>query len=57
MGTTGSSDAHELDVVGCYYTEIDGRIKSIGDFAAALRARHGRPRHRKGAALSSGPVR
>ncbi len=57
MGTTGSSDAHELDVVGCYYTEIDGRINSIGDFAAALRAHRGRPRHRKGAALTSGPVR
>ena len=57
MGTTGSSDAHELDVVGCYFTEFDGPIDSIADFVAALRARRGRPRHRTGAALTSGPVR
>src|SRR5689334_15367279 len=28
MGATGSSDAHELDVVGCYCTEFDGPIDS-----------------------------
>jgi predicted metal-dependent phosphoesterase TrpH len=56
MTCTGSSDAHELDVVGCYFTEFEGSIESISDFVAALRDRRGRPRHRPGANLTSGPV-
>jgi predicted metal-dependent phosphoesterase TrpH len=57
MGATGSSDAHDLDVVGCYFTEFDERIDSIGGFVAAIRGRRGRARHRPGAELTSGPVR
>jgi predicted metal-dependent phosphoesterase TrpH len=56
MGTTGSSDAHELGVVGCYYTEFDGPIRSMDDFVAGIKNRRGRPRHRAGATLASGPV-
>jgi predicted metal-dependent phosphoesterase TrpH len=56
MACTGSSDAHELDVVGCYFTEFDVPIDSIADFVTALRNRRGRPRHRPGADLASGPV-
>jgi predicted metal-dependent phosphoesterase TrpH len=56
MGTTGSSDAHEIDVVGCYFTEFPGRIESISDFVAALRNRQGRPGNRPRVHLSSGPV-
>jgi predicted metal-dependent phosphoesterase TrpH len=56
MGTTGSSDAHEIDNVGCYFTEFDRPIHSIDEFVAALRDRRGRPRHRPGARLTSGPV-
>jgi hypothetical protein len=56
MAATGSSDAHEIDVVGCYFTEFDGPIDSIAEFVAALRNRRGRPRHRPGANLTSGPV-
>ena len=56
MGATGSSDAHDVDVVGCYFTEFPGRIESISDFVAALQARQGRPGHRRGVFLSSGPV-
>lgn len=56
MGATGSSDAHEIENVGCYFTEFDRPIATIADFAAALRARHGRPGHRPGALLASGPV-
>jgi len=56
MGSTGSSDAHELSVVGCYYTEFDRPILSLDDFVAGIKSRHGRPRHREGALLSSGPV-
>jgi predicted metal-dependent phosphoesterase TrpH len=56
MAATGSSDAHELDVVGCYFTEFEGPIESISEFVAALRDRRGRPRHRPGANLTSGPV-
>ena len=32
MASTGSSDAHELDVVGCYFTEFDVPIETIADF-------------------------
>jgi predicted metal-dependent phosphoesterase TrpH len=56
MMCTGSSDAHELEVVGCYFTEFEGSIESIFDFVAALRNGRGRPRHRPGAKLTSGPV-
>jgi predicted metal-dependent phosphoesterase TrpH len=56
LGATGSSDAHEIGVVGCYYTEFDQPIASIGDFVAGIKDRRCRPRHRKGALLSSGPV-
>jgi len=56
MGSTGSSDAHDLDVVGCYFTEFDAPIDSMADFVAALRDRRGWPRHRPGALLATGPV-
>jgi predicted metal-dependent phosphoesterase TrpH len=56
MASTGSSDAHEIDVVGCYFTEFEGPVESISEFVAALRDRRGRPRHRPGAYLTSGPV-
>jgi predicted metal-dependent phosphoesterase TrpH len=56
MGATGSSDAHEIDTLGCYYTEFDHPIDSITEFVTALKARRGRPRHRHGARLTSGPV-
>jgi predicted metal-dependent phosphoesterase TrpH len=56
MGSTGSSDAHELDAVGCYFTEFDVPIDSMADFVAALRNRRGRPRHSPRTNLASGPV-
>jgi hypothetical protein len=56
MGATGSSDAHELSTVGCYYTEFDGSIETMSDFVTAVRSRTIRPRHRDGARLTSGPV-
>lgn len=56
MGATGSSDAHEIESLGCYFTEFDRPIRTIRDFVAALRSRGGRPAHRPGAALASGPV-
>jgi predicted metal-dependent phosphoesterase TrpH len=56
MGATGSSDAHELSTLGCYFTEFDRPIESIVDFVAALRDRAGRPGHREGVHLASGPV-
>lgn len=56
MGATGSSDGHERDAIGCYYTEFSGEITTITDFVSALRARRGRPRHRPGAWQTSGPV-
>jgi predicted metal-dependent phosphoesterase TrpH len=56
MGTTGSSDAHEIDVLGCYFTEFPRTVESISDFVAALRAGLGRPGNRVGVHLSSGPA-
>jgi len=56
MGSTGSSDGHDPDAVGCYYTEFPGEVRTIGDFVRALRARQGRPRHRAGAWQACGPV-
>jgi predicted metal-dependent phosphoesterase TrpH len=58
MAATGSSDAHEIDTLGCYFTEFNQEIKidTMADFVAALRGKAGRPRHRKGVRLTSGPV-
>jgi predicted metal-dependent phosphoesterase TrpH len=57
MGATGSSDGHEPEAIGCYFTEFPGRtVETIADFVAALRQRAGRPRHRPGAWQASGPV-
>lgn len=56
MGVTGSSDGHEPDAVGCYYTEFPGEVRTIADFVAALRHKAGRPRHRAGAWQACGPV-
>lgn len=56
MGATGSSDAHEISTLGCYFTEFDRTIDTLADFVVALRARAYRPRHLPGARLTSGPV-
>lgn len=58
MKCSGSSDAHEPGQIGCYFTEIDDAIESIGDFVAALRRGSFRPRHhpRLGRWQPSGPV-
>lgn len=56
MGATGSSDAHEIEDLGCYFTEFDRPIETIRDFVAALRGGRGRPGYRAGAGLTSGPV-
>jgi predicted metal-dependent phosphoesterase TrpH len=56
MARTGSSDAHDVDELGCYYSEVEGRIETMADFVAALRRGAVRPAHRPGARLTSGPV-
>lgn len=45
MAATGSSDGHQDEVVGCYYSEFPGPIRTMADFVAALRNRQSRPRH------------
>ncbi len=57
MAVTGSSDAHDIGTLGCYFTEFDRPIATLADFVAALRHRGCRPRHRDGVRLTSGPVR
>jgi predicted metal-dependent phosphoesterase TrpH len=56
MGATGSSDGHEPDAIGCYFTDFPSPIATLADFIAALRAQTGRPGHRPGAWQASGPV-
>lgn len=56
LPTTGSSDGHDLRAVGCYFTEFPTPIRTMGGFVAAIREGLGRPRHRVGAWLASGPV-
>jgi predicted metal-dependent phosphoesterase TrpH len=56
MGVTGSSDAHDISTVGCYFSEFDLKIDTIVEFADALRAGTSRPGHREGVLLTSGPV-
>ncbi len=56
MGATGSSDGHDAEVIGCYYTEFSGEIATLADFVTALRQHRGRPRHRPGAPQSAGAV-
>ncbi len=56
MAATGSSDGHEPEVVGCYFTTFPVPIRTLPEFVRALRTRSGRPGHRDGAWLSCGPV-
>ena len=56
FATTGSSDGHQPEVVGCYCTEFPGTIRTMAEFVAALKRGDGRPRHRTGVWLASGPV-
>ncbi len=56
MPRTGSSDAHDVDELGCYFSEVDGPVETLADFIAALRRGAVRPAHRPGARLASGPV-
>jgi predicted metal-dependent phosphoesterase TrpH len=56
MGRTGSSDGHELEAVGCYFTEFPVPIETMADFVTTLKRRLGRPGHRSGAWQACGPV-
>ncbi len=56
MGATGSSDGHDPEAVGCYYTEFPGAVRTMADFVRALKQGQGRPRHRPGAWRAAGPV-
>jgi predicted metal-dependent phosphoesterase TrpH len=56
LRTTGSSDAHEPRVVGCYCTSFSSPIRSMPEFVAAIRSGSFHPAHRPGARLVSGPV-
>lgn len=56
FATTGSSDGHQPEVVGCYFTEFPGPIRTMAEFVAALKRGEGRPRHRAGVWLASGEV-
>ena len=57
MGRTGSSDGHEQDTIGCYYTEFPGAICTISEFVEALRTRSGQPRACAGKFHAAGEIR
>lgn len=57
IGATGSSDGHEPAMVGCYYTEVDGPVRSIGDFVSALKSRKFGPGHTPGMPMAAGALR
>jgi predicted metal-dependent phosphoesterase TrpH len=46
FATLGNSDAHEVHVVGCCYTEFDAVIGNSEDLVRAIRGRKARPRSR-----------
>ncbi len=56
LGATGSSDGHDQEVVGCYFSEFPAPIRTMADFVASLHARAGRPGFGEGRSLTSGPV-
>ena len=44
FATLGNSDAHNVDVVGCCYTEFDAVIRNSADLVAAISGRKATPR-------------
>jgi predicted metal-dependent phosphoesterase TrpH len=56
MAATGSSDGHDTDVIGCYFSALGGQIETLADFVAALKRGDVRPGHRPGARQASGPI-
>lgn len=46
FATLGNSDAHEIDVVGCCYTQFDAEIRTMPDLVRAIRYRKGKPKVR-----------
>jgi predicted metal-dependent phosphoesterase TrpH len=54
MAATGSSDGHQPEVVGCYFTEFPGSVRSMAEFVTALKRGEGRPGHREGVGLACG---
>jgi predicted metal-dependent phosphoesterase TrpH len=47
LARLGNSDSHELDTLGCCYTEFDAEIYSIADLVEAIRAKKCTPTVRK----------
>ncbi len=56
LRATGSSDAHEPAVVGCYATEFEATIRTMDEFVQALRSGRFHPVHRPGVHLAAGPL-
>jgi predicted metal-dependent phosphoesterase TrpH len=53
---TGSSDAHQIEVLGCYHSIVKGRVETMRDFVRALHQGAFRPGQLPEAFLVSGPV-
>ncbi len=56
LRATGSSDAHQLSTVGCYFTEFEDTITTMAEFVKALKGGRFQPCHHKECVLASGPI-
>ena len=58
LDSSGCGEGHDSTdfQLGCYFTEFPEPIRTIADFVAALKRGVGRPGHREGVFLASGPV-
>ena len=43
FATLGNSDSHEIETLGCCYTEFDAEIRTIQDVVQAIRERKAKP--------------
>ncbi len=56
LGTTGSSDGHDIEIIGCYHTGFRQPISSMAEFVSAIKARLGKPCQLPGTPSACGPV-
>jgi predicted metal-dependent phosphoesterase TrpH len=47
LARLGNSDSHEIDTLGCCYTEFDAEIRTVDDLVDAIRSKKATPTVRK----------
>ena len=56
LGASGSSDGHQIDVIGCYHSAFPQPISMITGFVTALKQRSGKPQHLPGMLCACGAI-